>query len=338
MTNKKFLIIDTSNMMHRAKHVTSGDIWTRIGLTIHIMLNGIRKSWIKTQADHVIFCLEGHSWRHSIYEPYKANRRAAKANISSGDATEDQMFFDAINNFIQFIDEHTNCTVLQNEYCEADDLIARFIQTHQDDNHVIISGDTDFIQLVSDNVSIYDGVKDITLRHDGIYDGKDKRAHFSVKNNSKIKVGKAIKPGEKEEYDPEWIDWALFLKFVRGDPGDNIFSAYPRANIKKIKGAFDDRFDKGYDWNNFMLHRWTDHNKIDHRVKNCYDRNRELIDLSMQPEEIKIVMDDTINEAIAPKHNTQIGIRFLKYAGKNELTRIAENPSDYISFLTAKYN
>ena len=335
--HKTFLIIDTSNMMHRARHVAGGDIWTRLGLTIHIMLNSIRKSWIKFQADHVIFCLEGRSWRKALYEPYKANRTALRAAKSANELDEDQIFFSGVNTFIDFINNETNCTVLQNEICEADDLIARFVQTHPNDKHIIVSGDTDFIQLLSDNVCIYDGVKEIILKKDGIYDEKDRRLHFSVKNDGKIKVGKYIKEGEEEKFDPEWIEWALFLKFVRGDPGDNVFSAYPRANIKKIRTAFDDRHTQGYEWNNFMLHRWTDHNNQDHRVKTCYERNRELIDLSMQPDEVKLLMDEAISESTMPRNNNRIGLKFLKFAGKHELNRIAENPGDYIDFLSAKY-
>lgn len=338
MTNKRtFLIVDTSNMMHRARHVSGGNIWDQIGITIHIMLNSIRKSWIKSQADHVVFCLEGRSWRRAIYEPYKANRDAKLALKTADELEEDKMFFEGINSFTDFISKQTNCTVLQNELCEADDLIARFVQTHQNDDHIIISGDTDFVQLLANNVTIYDGVKEIILKQDGIYNEKGKRLHFNVKSDGKIKVGSAIKKNEEENYDPEWIEWLLFLKFVRGDPGDNVFSAYPRANVRKIRKAFDDRKEQGYEWNNFMLHRWTDHNQDDHRVKTCYERNRELIDLDMQPIEIKMVMDDTINESIEPRNVTKIGLRLLKYAGALELVRIADNPDDYVKFLSAKY-
>ena len=336
--NRTFLIIDTSNMLMRARYVTGGNVWEQIGLTIHIMLNSIRKSWIKFQSDHVVFCLEGRSWRRSIYEPYKANRDVKVAAKSMDERDEDQIFFSGVDSFIQFIDSKSNCTVLQNDICEADDLIARFVQTHPDDNHIIISGDTDFIQMLSENVCIYDGVKEIILRSDGIYNEKDHRLHFKVKSNGKIKVCKVVKKGDEEVYDPEWIEWALFLKFVRGDPGDNVFSAYPRANVKKIRRAFDDRHDKGYEWNHFMLHRWTDHNDKDHRVKNCYQRNRELIDLSMQPPEVKVVMDDTLNEALIPRNNTKVGLHFLKFAGKHELERIGDNPDAYIDFLSAKYS
>ena len=337
MKKRTFLIIDTSNMMHRARHVSGGDIWTQLGITIHIMLNSIRKSWIKSQADHVVFCLEGRSWRRAIYEPYKANRDAKVASKSIEEVDQDQIFFSGVDSFIDFVDTQSNCTVLQNEICEADDLIARFIQNHSDDDHVIISGDTDFIQLLSNNVCIYDGVKEVVLRHDGIYDDKDRRLHFNVKNDGKIKTGKPIKKNDEEKYDPEWIEWALFLKFIRGDSGDNVFSAYPRANVNRIRRAFDDRHTQGYEWNNFMLHRWADHNKKDHRVNDCYERNRELIDLSMQPIEIKLTMDETISEALISRNNSKIGWKFLKFAGKHELVRIADNPDDYIKFLSAKY-
>ena len=201
-----------------------------------------------------------------------------------------------------------------------------------------MSGDTDFIQLINDNTCIYDGVKEITLKKDGIYNIKDQKLHFSVKNDSKLKIGKPIKKDEEETFDSDWIEWALFLKFVRGDSGDNIFSAYPRANIRTIKRAFDDRHDQGYEWNNFMNHRWRDHNDVDHRVKNCYKRNQDLIDLSKQPIEIIDLMDEVLTESLPSKNNKKIGLRFLKFAGKFELVRIAENPTDYVKFLAAKYN
>ena len=339
MTDKKtYLIIDTSNMLHRAWHVTSGDVWTRVGLTIHIMLNSIRKSWIKFDADHVIFCIDGRSWRRSIYEPYKANRAVTLSKKSPQEQEEDQILFAGINNFIDFIDTRTNCTVLRNEICEADDLIARFIQTHTEDKHIIVSGDTDFIQLVDDNTCIYDGVKEIIIKKDGVYNERDKKMHFTVKSDTKIKVGKAIKKGEEETYDPEWIEWALFLKFVRGDSSDNIFSAYPRAKVTLIRKAFEDRHEQGYEWNNFMNHRWRDHNENDQRVKFCYKRNQELIDLTKQPDEIKQVMDETLAESLIDKDNKKIGLQFLKFAGKYELVRIAENPTDYTAFLGAKYS
>ena len=42
---------------------------------------------------------------------------------------------------------------LQHKNCEADDFIARWIQKSSNDKHVIPSSDSDFYQLLNNNVS-----------------------------------------------------------------------------------------------------------------------------------------------------------------------------------------
>lgn len=335
--NRTFLLIDTAHMLHRTRHVTSGDIWTQTGLSLHIMLNSIKKCWNMFNATHTVFCLEGKSWRKEFYKPYKKNREVLYAAKNENEIEADEIFFSGVNDFIAFIDRRSNCTILQNPICEADDMIARWVQTHPDDNHVIVSGDTDFIQLLAKNVQIYDGVRNLIIKEDGVYNEKLHPMHFHVKSDSKLKVLKEVKALEEQNIDPEWIQWALFIKLVRGDPGDNVFSAYPKVRITEIRKAFDDRHDKSYVWQNFMLTRWTDHLKQDHRVRDCFERNRILIDLTAQPEDIIEKMDDTITEAIAVRENNQIGLHLLKFCGKYQLTRIADHPGDYTPFLSASY-
>ena len=65
---------------------------------------------------------------------------------------------------------------------------------------------------------------------------------------------------------------------MRGDSADNVFSAYPKVRKNKLEEAFADRENQGFVWNNLMLQRWTDHNGVEHRVKECYERNKKLID------------------------------------------------------------
>ena len=89
---KKFLIIDTSHLLHRTRHTTRGDIWTQVGLSLHIIFNSIRKCWREFDADHVVFCLEGKSWRSSIYEPYKQNRKARRLLKSTQEIEDDEIF------------------------------------------------------------------------------------------------------------------------------------------------------------------------------------------------------------------------------------------------------
>ena len=335
--NKTFLVVDTSHLLHRTFHVTGGDIWTRAGLTVHIMLESLKKCWRQFDADHIVFALEGRSWRRSIYEPYKKNRDVLYQNKTQKEVEESEILFEAINNFIKFLEDRSNCTVLQNSICEADDMIARWCQTHPNDKHIIVSGDTDFFQLLNDNITIYDGIKDIVIRRDGVINDKGNRVHFTVKSDSKLKILKEVKDDEEYNVDTNWPDWSLFIKLVRGDSGDNVFSAYPGVRLTKIQQAFEDRVDKGFVWNNFMLTSWPDHLGKDHRVRDGFERNKILIDLTLQPDEVKDTMDETIAIAMEPKTNKQIGLYFLKFAGTYDLQRVAAHPEDYTAFLSPAY-
>ena len=72
----KYLIVDTANTFFRARHIAfrGANLDEKIGLSIHITMNSVNKVFRKFQADHVVFCLEGRSWRKDFYEPYKKNR------------------------------------------------------------------------------------------------------------------------------------------------------------------------------------------------------------------------------------------------------------------------
>ena len=64
--------------------------------------------------------------------------------------------------------------MLQNPEAEADDMIARWVQLHPKEKHIIVSSDSDFYQLISDNVQMYNGITDTTITNEGYYDGKGK--------------------------------------------------------------------------------------------------------------------------------------------------------------------
>jgi hypothetical protein len=110
------------------------------------------------------------------------------------------------------------------------------------------------------------------------------------------------------EKDKDFAKRALFIKCVRGDMGDGIFSAYPgvryEGSSKKVGiiDAWNDRETKGYHWNNFMLQRWDklnpDGSTEDVRVLDEYERNVMLIDLTAQPRSHQDLLDRVIVEAI----------------------------------------
>jgi 5'-3' exonuclease len=324
-----YILVDTANTFFRARHVTRGDIDDKVGMSIHVILNSVRKAWKDFGGSHVVFCLEGRSWRKDHYAPYKRNRTDARAAQSPREAEEDRVFWETFDKFKDFVTEKTNCTVLQNPQLEADDLIAGWIQSHPNDNHVIISTDGDFAQLVAPNVKQYNGVMGITTTHEGYFDDKGKPVID--------KKTKQVKPAP----DPQWL---LFEKCMRGDTSDNIFSAYPGVREKGTKNkiglreAFGDRDSKGYSWNNMMLQRWTDHEGVEHRVKDDYERNQLLCDLTAQPEEIRTIIKQTIDTAIASEKNIpQVGIRLLKFCAAYDLVKVSEQVQSYADPLNARY-
>jgi hypothetical protein len=88
-----------------------------------------------------------------------------------------------------------------------------------------------------------------------------------------------------------------------------------------------------------MLQRWVDHNGAEHRVLDDYERNRVLIDLSMQPGNIRSIINDVIEEAIdANKDISQVGIRLMKFCHLYDLKRITDQAQAYAEPLNARYN
>jgi 5'-3' exonuclease len=319
-----YILVDTANTFFRARHVIKGDADIKLGMAFHITLNSIKKAWQDFEGSHVVFCLEGRSWRKDYYEPYKRNRSDARAALTVKEQEEDQLFWESFDKFKEFITDKTNCTVLQHSELEADDLIAGWIQSHPEAKHVIISTDSDFVQLISPTVSQYNGVQEHHITHEGIFDKKGK-----LVIDNKTKAPKAIP-------DPQWL---LFEKCIRGDSSDNVFSAYPKVRKNKLEEAFKDKDNKGFSWNNLMLQRWVDHNGVEHRVLEDYQRNVQLIDLSQQPADIKEKIFGTIKTNIDKEKNiNQVGIRLLKFCQLYDLKKISDQAQQYAEPLNARYH
>jgi len=327
----KFLLVDTANTFFRCKHIAAKQSTTeeKVAFATHLTLSSIAKCWKGHDSGHVVFALEGRSWRKDFYAPYKANRAVARAALTEEEQELDRLFFEAFTDLQTFILNKTNCTVLQNSKLEADDLIAGWIASHPNDHHTIVSSDTDYYQLIAENVVQYNGITDELITLDGFF------------NNTKGTPVKDKKTKEEKKLpDPKWI---LFEKIARGDPTDNVFSAYPGVRVKGsakkvgITEAFLDRDSKGYNYSNFMLQRWTDHNGIEHRVLDDFIRNTTLIDLTAQPPEIKKLIVDTISSESFTKTVPQVGTHFLKFCGKYNLIKLSEQSDLFSKILSAAY-
>jgi len=325
-----YALIDTANTFFRARHIASrnSDTWEKIGMALHLTLSSVNMAVRRFNIDHVVFCLEGRSWRKEFYKPYKANRSLDESVMTEAEVEENKMFWETYEMFTNFLREKTNTSVLRHPNAEADDIIARFIALHPNDNHYIISSDSDYVQLIAENVNQYNGVSNQLIKLSGYYDEKDR-----LIVDKKTKEPKLLG-------DPQFL---LFEKCMRGDSTDNVFSAYPGVRTKGSKNkvglieAYEDRNKQGFNWNNMMLQRWLDHNGEEQRVRECYERNRTLIDLTAQPQDVKDDVDGVIKKDVRVKVTPQCGVHLMKFCGKYELNKISEQAETYAKWLNNPY-
>lgn len=313
--------------MWRAAHVARGDAYTRSGLALHIMLQSIPYVAKNYTIDHVVFCFEGRSWRKDVDSTYKLNRQVADSKLSVDDKEFKESMLEIMTDLQDFITNSTHASVLQHPKLEADDLIGGWCQTHPDDTHIILSSDSDFKQLLAHNVIIHNGVEQTTTYVDKV-----------ILENGKHKLDKDGSP-----IVPESAEYFLFKKIIRGDTSDNIKPSYPGVWEKGTKNkigiieAFKDRHNKGYAWNTFMNETWTDQNNVKHYVKDKYNHNKMLIDLTAQPDYVKNHIAETIAEVYANEKRMQlIGIKFIKFCGKYDLQNIATNATQITNILSKR--
>jgi len=123
-------------------------------------------------------------------------------------------------------------------------------------------------------------------------------------------------PMKGEFRESEDAEFDLFLKCIRGDSSDAIRSAYPRIRTTKLKEAWEDEYKKL----NLFEHVRPDGVK----VGDAYDLNKQLIDLTMQPDYIKEAIRNVI-ESYEPSSYMQLGaMKYLSDIGLKNTSAIFE--------------
>lgn len=348
----KHCLIDISNIVHRAKHSMANAAHTarvndpfaddhtivetdsiRMGLIISTVMFGIMAAFSKFHADHCVAAFDRRSWRKLVYENYKAGRNSD--NRTPTEERDHELINTIIDIIRDFFQDHTNVTVLEADGAEADDFIARWVQLHDQDGfeHVIVSADGDFKQLVTPSVELYNPMMNLLYTVDGVFHQdtiRQKPNEPVVQRHGETWRVKTDKHGVPERFDPKW---ELFVKCIRGDQSDSITAAWPHVYTSKMRAAYDGGVEA---YNNFINSTWGK-DGAKHSVRELYERNLMLIDLTQQPDEVQEILDEAILVAIGRERAKMTGAYFAKFCGTYHLNKLVKQADRYSYMLSRGY-
>ena len=173
---KTIYLIDGTAYIYRAYHAIRSLSNSR-GLPTNAIF-GFTRMLLKLMEERspeyiaMFFDAKGPTFRHEIYQDYKANRPPMP---------EDMV---AQLPYIKEVTEAFNLTVIEKPGFEADDLIGTTARLAENSGFsvVMVTGDKDFMQLVTETTAIWDPMKDNTIDIDYI------RKKFGIEPNQMIDV------------------------------------------------------------------------------------------------------------------------------------------------------
>lgn len=275
-----------SNLMMQLGNHTNAQV--EEGMVRHMVLNAIRSYKHKFGSEYgelIIACDNTNYWRKQIFPYYKANRKKAIAESE----LNWKDIFECMNKIRSELKEFFPYRVIDVESAEADDIIATLVgefgsPLNTGEKLLILSGDKDFIQL---------------------------HTHGNVSQYDPVRK-KWIKHDDPNKFLCEHI--------MKGDAGDGVPNVLSDDNCfvlgvrqkplttKKMEALLKSVPGKDYD----------------EKTYRNFCRNRQLIDLSCIPNEIK--------EKVINQYNTQKGkdrSKLMNYFIVNKLKNLAEYISEF---------
>ena len=153
------LIIDALNIIRRIHEaVPSEDSEAKVADTVTSSLASFKRALRTHHPTHAVAVFDhgGRTWKHELYEHYQANRKPMPSLLRQGLQT------------IKLELQHMGLHWIAIEGIEADDAIATLAQKWcqaSPDQVTILSTDKDFLQLLSDQVCIFDHFKGVWRDH-----------------------------------------------------------------------------------------------------------------------------------------------------------------------------
>ena len=155
-------LVDGSAYFYRAYHAVA-PLTTANGLPTHAAygFTNILFRIIKEKSPEflaVAFDAKGPNFRHAMYSDYKANRPPMPDDLAVQIP------------YIKRIVEAHNILTMEEQGVEADDLIASAARQLVAAGHkvIVVSGDKDLLQLVGDNIIVWEPMKDVVRDSEGV--------------------------------------------------------------------------------------------------------------------------------------------------------------------------
>jgi len=185
------LLVDALNLCFRWKHKKVFDFADDFIATVESLAKSYKAGKIIIAADQ-----GSSSYRMSIYDGYKGDRKEKFADQTPEEKAEFELFFEGFTAALEKVKNETNFTLLRFNKVEADDIAAYIVNNKKKFNFSriwLISSDRDWDLLVQDDVSRFSTVS---------------RKEFTVDNWS-----------EHYDWTPEEY---ISIKCLQGDSGDSV--------------------------------------------------------------------------------------------------------------------
>lgn len=151
---KCLYLVDGSSYIHRAFHAVR-NLSNSKGLPTNAVF-GFSRMLLKLLGDKkpthiaVVFDAKGPTFRHALYDRYKATRPSAPEDLVTQFP------------YIRAIVQGLGLAMLEKEGYEADDIIGTLARVGQEQGYkiLVVSGDKDFRQILSPSVTLWDTMKD----------------------------------------------------------------------------------------------------------------------------------------------------------------------------------
>jgi protein Xni len=149
------LIIDAMNVIRRIHEaIPAPDSEEKMADTLQSSLRSFKRARNTHRPTHAVAVFDhgGRTWKHALYAGYQAHRKPMPDHLRAGLLSIKQELQDMGLPWISI------------EGIEADDAIAALVEKWcqaRAERAIILSTDKDFLQLLSDQVCIYDHFKDV---------------------------------------------------------------------------------------------------------------------------------------------------------------------------------